>query len=88
MSFPSFPSHSVMHYGAYAFSRGGKTITTKNPCYESLIGRWYQDLSLIDIKLLNMMYKCGDACPADSRCPEPCFQAQVCSVSISNRSHY
>ena len=66
-----------MHYGADAFSSNGlATITTKDPCYQSKIGT-ASHLSFTDVKLLNMMHKCGKTCAEDARCQAPCFLAKV-----------
>ncbi|XP_070534683.1 protein SpAN-like isoform X2 [Ptychodera flava] len=55
---------SVMHYGAYAFSRGGGvTITTKDPLQQSKIGQ-RNGLSFLDAMLANQLYNCNEGCPA------------------------
>uniref|UniRef100_T1IKW2 Metalloendopeptidase n=1 Tax=Strigamia maritima TaxID=126957 RepID=T1IKW2_STRMM len=50
---------SVMHYGIHGFSINGKnTLVTKDPFKHFLIGQ-RESLSFADIKLANLMYKCG-----------------------------
>ena len=51
---------SMMHYGSTAFGIGGRmTIQTKDPKNQHLIGN-RNGFSKIDIKQLNLMYKCGE----------------------------
>ena len=50
---------SVMHYGGNTFAKPGtKTIVTKDPTKQSLIGNTWNGLSHLDAKLINMMYNC------------------------------
>ncbi|KAH9498111.1 hypothetical protein Btru_008283 [Bulinus truncatus] len=75
---------SVMHYGGRAFSFNGQlTIQTKDPQYQNVIGN-REGLSFFDIKLANLMYKCGDRC-GNIRCPEPGFLGKDCKCWCPGR---
>ncbi|KAK3590316.1 hypothetical protein CHS0354_027619 [Potamilus streckersoni] len=54
---------SIMHYGATAFSKDGKskTIRVKYTGNEAIIGNVKQ-LSSYDVEIVNKMYKCSGAC--------------------------
>ena len=51
---------SMMHYGAYAFGGGRRTIETKDPIYQRIIGQ-RSGFSSIDIKQINLVC-CGGMC--------------------------
>ena len=51
---------SMMHYGSTAFGGGRRTIETKDPSKQRLIGQ-RGGFSDIDIKQINLMY-CGGTC--------------------------
>ncbi|KAK7490848.1 hypothetical protein BaRGS_00017904, partial [Batillaria attramentaria] len=54
---------SIMHYGATAFSPSDEyTIIPKDPRFLQVIGN-RESLSFRDIKIVNVMYKCGGAKP-------------------------
>ncbi|CAD5124318.1 DgyrCDS12605 [Dimorphilus gyrociliatus] len=71
--------HSVMHYGQTAFSMNGKpTIITKDKSKQYLIGT-AKGLSFRDIKVLNLMYKCGAKCNLKAKdCPGEGFVGKNC----------
>jgi len=58
--------HSMMHYSSIAFSTGGKTITTKDSSKQRIIDTYNRisGFSEIDIKQINLMYKCSGGVPA------------------------
>ncbi|XP_064623091.1 blastula protease 10-like isoform X2 [Lineus longissimus] len=59
---------SIMHYGAKYYSKNGKlTIKTQDSRVQSVIGQ-REELSFFDIKLANLMYKCGDGCDLSKEC--------------------
>merc|ERR1719318_2065433 len=60
---------SMMHYGAAAFGNGiGRvTIQTIDPANQHLIGN-NKGFSSIDIKQLNLMYKCSKAPTPSANC--------------------
>jgi len=62
---------SMMHYGAYAFSKNRqKTITTNDPANQRLIGQ-RRGFSSTDIKQINLLYKCDGFSPPPQTAP-PC----------------
>ena len=74
----TYDYRSLMHYGAYAFSRNGKpTITTKDPAFQNVIGR-AREMSYLDIKSLNLAYKCAPARCEDVTCADGGFVDKNC----------
>ncbi|KAH9499528.1 Zinc metalloproteinase dpy-31 [Bulinus truncatus] len=67
---------SIMHYGG-AMGR----IVTKDPSYQDKIGQ-REGMSFKDIKLANLMYRCGDQCPEKRTCP---FNGFVLSKSYEGK---
>jgi len=62
---------SMMHYGATAFSKNRRnTISTKDPTKQHLIGQ-RRGFSPIDIKQINLLYKCNGYTPPPQTEP-PC----------------
>nr|XP_047127977.1 zinc metalloproteinase nas-4 isoform X2 [Hydra vulgaris] len=49
--------YSIMHYGENAFGGGQRTMTTKDPAMQKVIGT-AKGFSAIDIKQINLMYSC------------------------------
>ncbi|XP_065648141.1 zinc metalloproteinase nas-4 isoform X2 [Hydra vulgaris] len=49
--------YSIMHYGENAFGGGQRTMTTKDPTMQKVIGT-AKGFSAIDIKQINLMYSC------------------------------
>ncbi|ESO97657.1 hypothetical protein LOTGIDRAFT_181619 [Lottia gigantea] len=65
---------SIMHYSANSF--GPRTIVTKDPAFQNLIGQ-RQALSFRDVKLANLMYSCAAECTRQT-CPGEGFQGKDC----------
>ncbi|XP_078589981.1 zinc metalloproteinase nas-7-like [Branchiostoma floridae x Branchiostoma japonicum] len=77
----SYDYRSIMHYGSNVFGRGyGKqTIKTKDASKQDMIGQ-RSGLSDIDIKQLNLRYKCGaSGTPTAAPTAEPCQEGNGAS---------
>ncbi|XP_076467019.1 zinc metalloproteinase nas-8-like [Babylonia areolata] len=69
---------SIMHYGARAFSINGRpTIRTKVAQFQDVIGT-ARNLSFLDIKLANILYKCHARCQGYKKCPPEGFMDKNC----------
>jgi len=71
-----YDMQSNMHYEDTAFSKQGPngesytTIRVKDPRHQKFLGRVYlKDFSFLDIKKINLMYKCANHCPKNIACP-------------------
>ncbi|KAH9498113.1 hypothetical protein Btru_008292 [Bulinus truncatus] len=67
-----------MHYEEDGFFSINEkpTILTKDPKFQKLIGM-SERLSFFDIKQANLLYRCGDSCPA-VQCPDHGFVGKDC----------
>lgn len=73
---------SIMHYGQYAFSKDHgnlKTIVTKDPAFQDVIGK-AESLSFLDIRTLALMYQCRPAScdKTHDSCPDGGFVDENC----------
>jgi len=76
---------SIMQYGPRSFSKtGGFTILTKDQEYQLSIGR-SESVSFSDAKMVNLMYDCNAACPAQPSCREPCYVDHNCQCACPPR---
>uniref|UniRef100_T1J3T5 Metalloendopeptidase n=1 Tax=Strigamia maritima TaxID=126957 RepID=T1J3T5_STRMM len=74
----AYDMSSVMHYGIDGFSTNNRnTLVTRDPFKHFLIGQ-RDALSFADIKLGNLMYKCGAKCGAQVRCSNGGFVDRNC----------
>lgn len=69
--------HSMMHYSSVAFATSGKTITTKDPSKQHIIDTYNRisGFSPIDIKQINLMYKCSGGGDGGATLPPPVTSA-------------
>eukprot|EP00058_Branchiostoma_floridae_P007753 XP_002593241.1 hypothetical protein BRAFLDRAFT_120123 [Branchiostoma floridae] len=79
---------SIMHYynTEWTVRADLQTIVTKDTKYQYFIGH-KQALSFYDIKTVNLLYGCGDKCPAMD-CPEEAFVAYNCSCMCNDIHDY
>ncbi|XP_076135732.1 meprin A subunit beta-like [Alosa pseudoharengus] len=71
---------SVMHYGQYAFSKGGEpTIITKDADFQDVIGQ-EQDMSSLDVVELNRLYGCNHSISFLDHCS---FDEGMCEMSTA-----
>ena len=69
---------SVMHYGDNFFTRNGRrTIITKDPAFQNVIGRG-RGMSYLDIKSVNLAYKCAPARCEEMACADGGFVDKNC----------
>ncbi|XP_033097740.1 uncharacterized protein LOC117101784 isoform X2 [Anneissia japonica] len=87
--------YSIMHYARDTFSENGlPTVLTVDPLKQYDIGR-ARDLSFLDIKLANEMYKCNENCNHVDICrnggfvgPSPNCQCVCPSGYYGDRCHF
>jgi len=79
---------SMMHYSSTAFATSGKTITTKDPNNQRRIDNYNRisGFSAIDIKQINLMYKCSGGGGVPPATLPPATQAPPSTCKNYHRS--